>query len=167
MKNLLVMERYVLESLESGAKNFAQMSEATELDYALLNNILSDLMTKNMVCYARGSYTLNLERKEDWLPRVNSKECLNTEVKELFGSMVSNHFDSEGEDKELKIQKLYMTPEEERIFQTYLINMEKFIKDVQREQKSRGRQGQVKDQKIVVWGKANYESVVRSTLKAI
>lgn len=173
MKNLLVMERYVLEALESGPKNFAQMYQATEVDYGLLNNILSELMIKNMVRYDRGRYCLNLEEKSNWLSQVNSKECLSTEVKELFGTFVTHHFDGEelnkdkDKNKELKVQKLYMTSEEEKIFQTYLINMEKFIKDVQREQKARGRQGQVKEKKIVVWGKANYESVVRSSLKAI
>lgn len=167
MKNLLVIERYVLEALESGAQNFAQMSEATELDYALLNNILSELMTRNMVSYNRGLYSLNLAEKQDWLPRVNSKEGLDAEVKELFGSMVSHHFNSKERDHELKIQKLYMTPEEERIFQTYLINMEKFIKDVQKQQKTRGLQTRVKDQKLVVWGKANYDRVVQNTLKAV
>ena len=167
MKNLLVMERYVLEALESGAKTFSQTHEATELDYALLNNILCELLNKNMVIYNRGVYSLNMKEKKSWLSQVNSSESLNAEVKELFGTMVSHHFDPESQEEELKVQKLYMTSEEERIFQTYLINMEKFIKDIQREQKMRGYQGQVKDQKLVVWGKARYENVVQSTLKAI
>jgi hypothetical protein len=167
MKNLLVMERYVLEALETGAKNFSQTHEATGIDYALLNNILSDLTTRNMVSYKQGLYSLNLSGKAGWLPQINSGENLNAEVKELFSTMVSHHFTTKSQDKELKVQKLFMTQEEERIFQSYLINMEKFIKDVQREQKVRGQQGKVREQKLIVWGKASYESVVQTTLKAI
>lgn len=167
MKNLLVMERYVLEALESGDKNFSEAHEATGLDYAVLKNVLCELLNKNMVSYNRGVYSLNIREKEQWLTKVNSSECLNAEVKELFGTMVSHHFDPNAQDEELKVQKLYMTPQEERIFQTYLINMEKFIKDIQGGQKARARQGQVRDQKLVIWGKARYEDVVQSSLKAI
>lgn len=164
--NLSVIERYLLETLSKGVKSFSQLNEETKVDYALLNNILSKLMMENIVSYRTGRYFLNPETQELWLPLINSSESLTEEIKELFSTLVSDYFSNE-ENVSLKVQKLSMTEHEEKIFNSYLINLEKFIEDVKKERKKNPFQGKLKEQKVVVWGCADYGRLVQNTLKAV
>lgn len=165
-RNLLVMERYILESLNEGPKGFSQIHQETQLDYGLLNNILAELVMKNMLSFNKGLYEINMKEKESWLPAVNGKKALQSEVRELVSTFAHDHFD-EAQSAQLRIQKVSLTAEEEKIFQSYLINLEKFIQDIKKQNRTQAKGTKVKDQKVIVWGQANYGNLVQSTLRAI
>lgn len=164
--NLSVVERYLLETLSKGVKSFSQLNVETKVDYGLLNNILSKLMMENIVSYRSGKYFLNPETQALWLPLINSTESLTEEIKELFSTLVSDFFKCE-ENVFLKVQKISMTEHEEKIFHSYLINLEKFIEDIKKERTKSPFQAKLKEQKVIVWGHADYGKLVQNTLKAV
>lgn len=165
-KNLTVIERFVLETLAKGARKFGQLNEETQIDYGLLNNILSELMMENMVAYSQGRYFLNPETQATWLPLINSAEALGEEVKELLSTLVSDYFEQRN-TVALKVQKIAMTQSEEKIFQSYLINLEKFVEDIKKERLRNPFQAKLQEQKVIVWGHAGYSTLVQNTLKAV
>lgn len=165
-RNVTVVERYILETLGKGAKRFGQIHEETNVDYGLLNNILSELMMENMVSFTQGRYFLNPETQNQWLPLINSSQAVGEEVRELFSTLVNDYFEKQS-DVALKVQKISMTAKEEKIFQSYLINLEKFIEDVKMERAKNPFESKLQEQKVIVWGHAGYSQLVQNTLKAV
>lgn len=65
MKNgLLLVERMILESLQSGDKCIKELVKDTGLKKNLLCSLLSNLFQENILVFKEGLYKLNMESKE-------------------------------------------------------------------------------------------------------
>lgn len=161
--NLQMVERLILESLSRSEKNLHDLFQDTSLSYGLLNNILSKLMFSEMIVYKSGKYSLHPEAPQ----KISlSSESLQAEIKELFVTLVNQHYD----DKEkgvIKVQKVWMDESEEKIFQSYLINLEKFLEGLKTNSRKAKKAQSTKEQKVVVWGHSEYTNLVGQTLKAV
>ena len=164
MKNgLLVVERMVLEALVESDKELKEIACATGLNELLLANILSNLLIREIIIYQRGQYQLNLQKKEQWLPVINSPQCLKEEIRELFAALVNRYFSREQNPQiNLRVKKIWMSKTEEKIFNAHLYNLEEFLKGVE---KNRGEN--LAQKKVVIWGHSDYSEILDSSLEAV
>ena len=162
-KGLLVVERMVLESLVKGEKNIQDLGDDTNLSQNLLSGIASTLVMRGIIRFKRGKYSLNLEEK-GWVSEINAEECVKEEVKELFISLVNHYYaDREKIQAGLKVQKVYMSESDEKIFNSLLYNLESFVKSLRENKKCAGK---TCEQKVVMWGHSTYEGLLGSMLGA-
>ncbi len=170
-KGLLVVERILLESIAKGPKDIQELSVDTELSGNLLRNIVPHLLMKNIVKFHNGKYQLNTESKSEWLKIINSSDNVKEEVKDLFISLVNTYFNQEkrpANDKlGLKMKKVYLTPSEEKLYNSYLYNLEEFIKGVENDRKLNPINSKVSEKKVIIWGHSNYSSLVDGILEAV
>ena len=159
---ILMVERMVLESLTLKPKNIQELSTDTGLKIQLLANIMASLTYEGMVDFSAGRYELNRSQTQEFLKRYqNSKDQLQ-ELKELFVSFINAS--SHGKSK-VKLQKVYLDAKEEAILNSYFINIETFIKNVNDSKKQRPlATGQ---QKVFIWGEGRYQDLAQETLAAI
>ena len=89
---LLIIERIIIESLSKKERNMQEIVHDTNLDQALLLNVLPNLLMKNMVRYTRGTYSIEKENCFQWLKEINETDNIKEEAKELFISLVNQYF---------------------------------------------------------------------------
>ncbi len=165
---LLVIERIVLESLAKKSKNLEELSLDTNLDSSLLLNILPLLSMKNIVSYNKGHYFLNADIFKGQLRLINSASAIKEEVKELFVSLVNNYFSKQKEnDAFLKVKKIFLTNDEEKIFQAHLKNLESFIKNIEDQRHKRPVYSKLAEHKVIIWGHSKYSELVNSIVNAV
>jgi len=165
---LLLVERIIIESLAKKEKNVFELEIDTNLDQALLLNILPNLLMKNLVRYQRGIYSIDKEKSLLWLDTINERENIKEEVKELFTSLVNEYFkDDLKKSSELKVQKIWLTRDEELILKGHLNTLESFFSSVRESRKSRPQKEKTAEQKVVVWGLSNYQDIVQGVLEAV
>jgi hypothetical protein len=171
LEGLLVVERMVLESLSRKGKNVYEIAMDTGLDESLLKNIIPFFLMQNIVLYEKGIYSLNLTQNEKWIEKINKREHLKEEVKELFTSLVNKYFcetvDNEANAVELKVQKIWLTPSEEKIINSYLKNIENYIKNIEDERTRKPVQERLCEKKVFIWGQSDYSHLVNGAIEAI
>ncbi len=173
MKNgLLVIERMVLESLSKKNRNLEELANDTGLDHGLLKNILPAFLMNNLVNYQRGIYKLNNdEMRKERIKSYNAKENIKEEVKELFTSMVNKYFREDLQNRKnkigVKVKKVWLTPQEEKIFNSYLINLESFIQSIEQQRKLKPQKEKLCEKKVVIWGYSDYSSIADGSLCAV
>ena len=168
---LLVVERIVLESLSKKDKNLQELMEDTRLTHALLKNILSQFISKNMLTFNKGIYGINEATKNEWLPKINARNCVKEEIKEIFVSMVNQYFDraleKEANELKLKLKKIWLTPSEEKILNSHLYNLESFITNLEKDRILRPVKGKLCESKVILWGSSPYAALVSDILNAV
>jgi len=137
---LLILERIVVESISKKDKNIQELSVDTNLEHAILLNILPNLLMRNIISYTRGSYSIDKEASLKWRVGINNDDNLKDEAKELFTSMVNQYFKKDFEIPKkkttlLKIQKVWLTKDEEIVFNSHLINLENFFQNIRKSRK--------------------------------
>lgn len=171
LEGLLVVERMVLESLSRKAKNLQEIIMDTGLEEGLLKNIIPFFLMENMVRYERGIYSLNMKENHKWMDKINQREHLKAEVKELFTSLVNQYFNEMKVEKtnevELKVQKVWLTPSEEKILNSYVKNIESFIKNIEDDRKRKPVQERLCEKKVFIWGQSDYSHLARGVLEAV
>lgn len=169
---LLILERIVLESVAKKEKNLEELSIDTNLEHALLLNILPNLLMRNILKYQRGTYSIDKEQSLLWLTGINKDENLKEETKELFTSLVNQYFkkDIEIQSKKsstLKVQKVWLTKDEEVILNGHMINLENFFIGVKNMRKINPIREKTHEQKVVIWGISQYSNLVHGILEAV
>ena len=136
-ESLMLIERIVLESISKKEQNIYELSLDTNLEQGLLLNILPELLIKNLIKYNRGIYSINKEQSLKWSETINSKESIKEEVKELFTNLVNEFFNKEKvnnhKQTSLKVQKIWLTKDEEKALNSHLLNLENFFRHVKQE----------------------------------
>lgn len=167
-KGLLLIERFIIESLSKKDMNIHELAIQTKLDHGLLLNILPNLMMRNMVQYKRGTYSLNRLEGQKWISQINKKEFLKEEVKDVFQSLVNNYFKEEvAKNSDLKVQKIWLTKAEELTFNSHLKGLENFFKNVKESRLRKAENEKLFEQKVVVWGHMSYGDIVNEILEAV
>ncbi len=165
-KSLLLVERFTLESLSKGEKKFSDLREDLGLSDGILKSILSEMLSKNWISYQRGFYSLNFSNQNFWANELTQKESLNLELKELFSSMVE--MCQRQNAGVLKVQKVHLTDDEEKILNAHLANLENFFKGIKEQRRRKPMSNTfTQKEKVVVWAQGVYRDLIRSNLEAV
>lgn len=169
---LLMIERIVIESLSKKEKNIQEIEIDTNLGHGLLLNILPNLLMRNMIRYKNGMYMLDKEHCFEWLKSVNKKENIKEEAKEIFTSLVNQYFQKDSTlapqtGPQLKIQKMWLTRDEEMILKSHMATLEGFFNGVKEARKYHPQKEKTCEQRVVIWGFSQYSDLVEGVLKAV
>ncbi len=169
---LLMIERIVIESLSKKEKNIQEIEIDTRLSHGLLLNIMPNLLMRNMIRYKNGIYALDKEHTFEWLKVINKTEHIKEEAREIFTSLVNQYFKTETQKEgpqssQFKIQKMWLTKEEEMILNSHLSTLEGFFQGVKEARKYQPQREKTCEQRVVVWGMTDYSNLIDGVLKAI
>lgn len=153
---MLLFERLVLESLQKKAKNIQRLSADINLNGKIIDNVLSKFQEINLIQKSKENISLNLTNLKDYLKGQN-QESLKYELRELF-TYIIDLYCAEGKSK-FKLRKVYLTPGEEKILQSYWYTIEKFIKNIEQEKRN---EAPLVNHKVVFWGEANYLDIINT-----
>ncbi|MCK6593757.1 MAG: hypothetical protein L6Q33_01035 [Bacteriovoracaceae bacterium] len=161
----MLVERVVLESLSKGGKTLAELSEDTGLRESMLNTLTQQMAQKGWLRYEKGLFSLQLDHENSWLTEINRKENLNSETKELMNSLSELYFKENS--GLLKVQKLMLNDQEERILNSHLKNLECFFQNVRDERRRKPKADRTEKQRIVIWGASFYSDLLKMNLQAV
>lgn len=171
---LLIIERIIVESLSKKERNLQEIILDTNLEHALLLNVLPNLIMKNMVRYTRGTYSIDKENCFQWLNEVNKDDHVKEEAKELFISLVNQYFmKSKLNNKkatiepQLKIQKVWLTREEEVLLRSHMAGLESFFTGIKASRRLKPEREKTYEQRVVIWGLSQYSDLVDGVLRAV
>lgn len=169
---LLMIERIVIESLSKKEKNIQEIEIDTNLSHGLLLNILPNLLMRNMIRYQRGIYSIDKDNCFQWLSSINKKENIKEEAKEIFTSLVNQYFSKDLKEHkalgtQLKIQKMWLTRDEEILLKSHMATLECFFQSVKEARKQNPQREKTCEQRVVVWGVSQYSDLVEGVLKAV
>ncbi|OIQ16741.1 MAG: hypothetical protein BM556_13850 [Bacteriovorax sp. MedPE-SWde] len=164
MKELLMLERMVIESIAKGEKSLKSIQLDTGLDYSLVLSIAAKLLQRGLVDYKYGEYSVS-KNDINW-QKVNRDDSIKNEIKEVSDNMIDIFFDDRSRNK-LKLQKVYINKQDEKILNSLLNSVENFVNDLRKDQKVNNVKVQTKDQKVLMWGYGDYQDLVQNTLKVV
>jgi hypothetical protein len=169
---LLILERIIIESISKKDKNIQELAIDTNLDHALLLNVLPNLLMKNIIKYQKGTYSIEKESSFLWRQSINRDDNVKEEAKELFTSLVNQSLRKDLAEKNkntalLKIQKVWLTKDEEVILNTHMINLENFFNTIKNSRKLTPIREKTYEQKVVMWGASQYSELVQGVLRAV
>jgi len=165
VEGLLIVERIVIESLAKKAKNLNSLIEDTELSHNLLLNILPNLLMKNLISFERSMYYLNDLNIENIKKINHHKLALKNETKEIFTSLVNQYFDKDMKESSLfKMQKIFVTNEEEKVLKNHLLSLDNFINQIKERRLKSPILEKTSDKKILYWGMSNYGNLLEQSL---
>lgn len=169
---LLMIERIVIESLSKKEKNIQEIEIDTNLGHGLLLNILPNLLMRNMVRYKNGVYSIDKDHCFEWLSEVNKKENVKEEAKEIFTSLVNQYFKKDATmapqaGPQLKIQKMWLTRDEEIILKSHMNTLEGFFNGIKEARRYHPQKEKTCEQRVVIWGFSHYSDLVEGVLQAV
>lgn len=163
---LLLVERMILESLQSGPRTSEELVKDTGLKKNLLMSLLSNLFNDYIVVQKGHLFDLNYENKKDWIHRVNSKESVKGEVKELFLSMINQHFEElEYKSCGLKMKKIYVSESDEKILHAHFNNLQEFVENLEKYPTDM-KDVPTHSKKVIFWGQSDYGALIENSLIA-
>ena len=163
-KSLLVIERIVLESLERGALALEELESQSGLDGALLKAVIFELINRGFIHRNKGRYSLDWNNKQSWLPILKNKEGVKAEIKELFSSLVNRQYESES-NSTLRVQKIWLKPEEKEDLERRLKDIDFFIENIREKRRTRPVSEKVSQRQVLFYGSSQYDSLVDTILK--
>lgn len=169
---LLIIERIIVESLSKKERNLQEIIHDTNLDHALLLNILPNLLMKNMIRYTRGTYSIEKENCFQWLNEINKNDNVKEEAKELFISLVNQYFKKDFKKlpamkPQLKIQKVWLTRDEELVLRSHMASLDGFFSGVKASRRVKPEREKTCEQRVVIWGLSQYSDLVDGVLEAV
>ncbi len=146
-------ERMILESLNKSSKNLKEIHNCTSLDPQLIQNVLTNLLSRNMVRTHNQVYQLNKNAPECYINDLNEKESKIFEAQTLIETCIEQSI--EGQNSLFKFKKIYLSPRDKKMLQAMLINIETFLNNVNKNDKA-----STKDESIIFWGSAIYGNLL-------
>ena len=160
---LLLTERIIIESISKNCKTLTEIKEDTGLDSTIVHTLVPELIIKNIVTYIEGAYSLNMKNSDLWLKEINSFKNKKNEIKDILLASV----ELLDREKSLNLQKVYLTPYEEKILKIELKKVESFITQIQKERRVVKEKNKTTDMKVIYWGFSNYGDLVEEDLKYV
>ena len=162
MEGILIVERFVIESLYKKQKNLIELNDDTGLDKNILLNILTNLSFKKIILFKEGMYSLNYEKKEEWLEQINRPENKQQEIKEMFIALVNKYFKEGKSESNLSIRKVSLSELDEKVLNNHFKEIDHYLKNLERNKKfSTSRTGQ---EKVFIWGQGSYGNLMQEFL---
>lgn len=153
---LLLTERIVIESISKGPLSLDKIADDTGVEIEVINSIVPELLMKNILVYKQGLYSLNMENKESWIFEINKFSNKKKEIKDILNASINLLETKES----LKLQKVFLTPFEEKLLKIELKKVEKFIENIRCEQVKIKNKRKTKDMKVIYWGCSDYSDLV-------
>ena len=150
-----VIERAVLESIQDGARTLSQIVESTSIPTPLASQVLSDLIAAGFITNEDAVMRINKHFSNECKEALKNTTNLNIEMTELMSTLVQNR-----EKGMLKMRKVCMTTQEEKIFDGLIYNLESFLKSLTSTSKN------LKQKSIVILGATKYENLIKHSLTA-
>ncbi|MBF0298866.1 MAG: hypothetical protein HQK51_09110 [Oligoflexia bacterium] len=183
-ENLLIVERVVLESLTRKTKNIAELVVDTGLSILLLKKILSKFLEIGAIVKNKSNvYELNDKKIAKLFKYYNSISSRKEEVKELLNIFVDSALMEKEKNHEnqqfpqthsqrtifsdIKMKKLWMTPEENFYYQSLINKLELFLKEISDKQDNRAHQNRLAEQNVIFWGNSHYANLMNTFLQNI
>jgi len=149
-----IMERMVLETLQVRTQTIQEIQLNTSLSRELLDHLLKDLITQNLIIIQYGKYGINKKTNSSIKSHLTNPNSVVGEVSEIVTSCLKNKAD---EKDSFNLMKVSMTEREEKIYKGLVYNLESFLKSLKRDE-------DVKNHKVVFWGGGVYENIKNSIM---
>ena len=159
MRELLLVERGVLEAISKGATKVVEIMNEVNIEFNLTLTILARLRSRGIITLSDGHYVV--AKNELAWKKVNNE--VEYEIKEVSENIIDCYF-KDGERNKLKLQKVYMSSRDEKIFNSMLNNIEIFLRDLQKENSK--KKNRITEQKVIFWGVSQYDDLIKSSLQA-
>ena len=154
--NITILERMVLETLNTSEKNINTIQERTSINKMFLNKIMTSLIAKNLITIKEDLCVLNRAISPAVTQELNEPHSLMSEVNEIITSCLRDKITMKNQQS-FKLKKVNMTEREEKIFRGLIYNIESFINSLT-------CNDNIKDQKIIFWGEGRYADIKDSIL---
>lgn len=145
------IERMVLESLSKSKKDFIELLVDTKLEHIVLNNIIKELVTKNIVSLTDNKYQINENLNSEIKYQLKNEQSIIAEVSQILKMTMKDNLKKQG--CSFKLKKIYMDTQEEQIFKSLLLQVEGFLEGLDT------KKGKTCEQKVIFWGVNNYENI--------
>ena len=165
MSHLITLERMVIESLSKECKAIYDLSVDTGLSEIVLLNILPNLVMSSILTYKNGTYALNIEKKDQWLPVLKDTKGVKAEVLDLLSSLVNDHFSDKSSNSNLRLQKIYVSDKDEQVLDILIQNIDNFVAELRAKNGNRG--DLLKNKKIIFWGQSTYQNLINGILQSV
>ena len=163
-KTLSILERIVIESLNKTPKNLILLSNDTGIRMNILENIVKELVAIEFIFFNDDIYKLNITKIKNWMKGSHASSSQKSELRSLFDLVVSNYQMNNKLENKLKLQKVYLTYEEERIYNEHLAQLEDFIKQVNRNRKIDEIKFNTNQESVIYWGHTEYSNLIDEAL---
>lgn len=164
---LLLIERIVIESLVKKELSFKEIENETAIQEIILGDILESLMRKKIVINKFGIFKLNTENMKTWDSQINQPYKLKEEIKEVVVTMVNKAFHEKKSESQLKLQKIWLTQNESLELNEHLLKIERFFNNIKLLRANRPEKEKLHEQKVVLWGVANYSEIVKGVFESV
>lgn len=161
---MLLLERIIVESIKKEGSFITDITVDTKLDHSLVLILLTRLQKKGLIQKNHGRYSI-VSSNSSW-QREHEDSQLCGELQELTEKMVTNYFHTKKKET-LKLQKVYMTKSEEKIFDSLLDSLESFIKGLQKEQAGKILKDTLSEKKVIFWAYTDYKNLIGQTLRSV
>ena len=152
---MTIVERMILESLAKGTKSIPKLAEDTGLQTQVLINALRTLLKSGILMDEHTKFRLNPHAIQK-MPRDKRDE-----VKDLMEGIADQFF--EKRRASLRLTKVWMTQEDEKIFKVLLGNIDQFLGDL--EKYNSKNDFSLQEKKVFYWGMATYKDALEGQLK--
>lgn len=167
MKGLLAVERMVLESISKGASTKKTIARDTSLSESFVSTIAGNLIDYNLIEIEKGKMILTKSTQN--LIQFNKADNVKLELKDLFDSLVENHYaQSALKEKKhiLKMQKIWLTDYEYKVLKSMMSNIENYITSIRKDRLLHPEEEILSEQRIIFLGSDTYSNLIEPTLKA-
>jgi len=149
-------ERMVLENLAQKPLSLTDLRSVTNLESHILNNILKDFVTKNLISMENKKYQLNHNLCSMIKDGLNNFESKVVEAMSLIET--SLRLSVQNEKDQFKLVKVYMNEQEEKIFNAHLHNLNTFLSSLSHKDQSN------KKHKLAYFGVNNYADIINTII---
>lgn len=164
---LLIIERIILESLISKEKNIEELEKDTEIERGYLLSTLFVLIRKQFIQKDNlGLYSLNKPVVYDFFKKYQLSDEFKYEVSDVFNSFLENYFSKKKcSSQSFKMKKIWLDKSDEKILNSYFINIENFIKNLEVNQAV--NENRLCNKRLVFWGSSQYSSILKASLEQV
>lgn len=170
---MTLIERIVLESIQSGSKSVAKIIVNTDLTQNIVDKSVQNLLQKSLVHYEDGSLVVNKKGFSKFAISYDYQMEKRYEVRNIVDSCIKHYFDEKmgirntNENLEhktkLSLKKVWMTEEEEKIYNSLIFNLNHFLSKLGESKSKKPRF--IKNKKIIYFGSCDYNHIIDEQFK--
>ena len=113
--NITLPERMILESLTKIEKTASELNKCTGLEKSLLQKIIPDLISKNLIVTFNSKYMININIDKTIKQELNNPQNMKAELNEITSALIRKKIDKV-EDSAFKLKKVSLSSSEKKIF---------------------------------------------------
>lgn len=150
MRNLTIVDRMVLESINKSDKNITAIQIDTSLPIKIINSVIENLLAQGFINLSKNHFIINPNMTDDLKKFLKDETEVISQIKSLICECVHQSM------PDISFYKIAIKPDDMKILNTLFYNVESFIKGLKK------TKGITKDETFVFWGKENYAKAIHS-----